>query len=678
MSSLNDQDLSAVVFGVDKEKFSVEAFRPAWLFEIAATPEGFSIVDKPGFLGKLFGIGRPKGTQYICVCETTKPEVFKNVELCWSEGTSDLDLDFLATFRIRIESNEQAQALAMFVSGAEGCSKELVKKIDSSLHNAMTSFLAECGESMSLLDHFYNETGVPGMSENLNSRVSKHITKKLRGASFGIGFKIKDLPPQEILVTSSPQFDLKGSGKPWSMTTKAKLRLTNYQNYKKSGMQSADTVIASMKQAMTVSVEAHLYGKEFFELVDQFFPGQNDEVDTSIKSAIEKDIAEKAKHLGFEVKLFHALPDVPPLKLVEGIRFELRPKDHGFKTQDSDSIVRIEMVADAKAIEFTKLKQLFTPTDAGVTDKLTDEAHKNIQDTLRKINNMQFNLGFEEKVKPLIESNLTTLFSDRYGLKLDITSLNPLQTDDMERLEMLCARRKQIKLSFSPQADGGSGDVVHYSCTFRVIGFAPNGWAEFTRQDHGFRKNSKFRERIAVDRSAPELQLKNEAIDRELGEIASNISDNVQEAFSKIPGLANLTRTWEESKDIRARLEDFANKHVEDEFGVLVAITGFLRDDTDIERLNQDARKHRQEAYSLEKENELKALQNRHERDEQLGNKIHEEQLADISIELDDDEVRDIRDRLEAPTTSTADLEKEMKSASRIKGGPKTKKLPEP
>ncbi len=604
MNEISNMDISPLIRSIDAKNFSEKIHGPGyWLVYDYRNQQ---VKNPLNLWGKLLGQSKHSVDYFVKTLE--KPLVVNDIKFKWSEGTSDIGLDFKATFQIFVESEDQAKLLIKQLYHSEGPAKALYAIIDKHLHHEMTSFYDDTRKSnKNLLEFFYQGGADSGESVLLDNNVSLSVREQLglSKSHFRIGFQLENAPPRQIEVEKESELNLADtrSDLNWKVNTSVMLVLNNYQRFKKSGLTNEKDIKVAVQNKIDTAVKKHLFKLQFFELIANFQESASLAKDESIQYKMEERIRSEVLAIGYDLEIFQALPDVPLLKLVDGLRVDVssEDKDCEFKTKDSAGHVKLEVALEVKVNDFEKLKRLIPPKDIKKNMEISETIRAHViqicRDEIQKIQRKQFNLAFDDTVKPTLTQAFEEQLGIRYGLEITVIHIIQAQTEDGERFQSLLRKEWFFHLNITPQADMGEADTLKYRGTFEVISIAEDGWEAFESKDFGFRKDSHERTSAAknelgdlllidsVNEKEFELEWKNFCIRKELEAIATRIKMNLGEYFSKIESIADRTRTLEQSKEFRDQCNKIVKTIVAKDFGLEIDIKALQREDneTDLE-----------------------------------------------------------------------------------------------
>jgi len=605
----------------------------AQTFSETAHGQGHRVVYSPketrlyrkGLLDRL--IGANGGSQYF-VKHFQVPKEVKGWTFRWSEGTSSLSLDFESSFVI--QANEDVQALKLVEAIAEGKNapgEVLYGLINASLHRELERLLRACSdEARSLLDCFRTSAIGIGESEQLNSKVSADVSHSLGNVYFRIGFQLQNSPPTQIEVSQEDEFDLKDSHIKRRATTKALLKLANYQAYKRSGRESEADIRKALQVAITRSVKDLLWGRPYYEVVRAFRNGEN-----CLESQMKCRVIAEAKSIGYSVTMFQSLPDIAALDLLDWKRIDIPANSENYALKNLSSDVQVELALLVRAHEsFSNLHLLVEPDHTDALVPIIKRVKQICRDQLKSFTWQEFNLEFEAKIEPALRAAITTHLG-KCGVVTDIIRIAQAPTEDASRFKALRGRTTDFELVVTAQGDAGDADAVAFRGTIDVVGMPLLGWGSFEAKDFGFRDNTRMteprmrqeaqkRELVVSETSPlPEVERQALAIDLELLEIRDRVVNTLREVMSKVKSLVANWRTVEASRHLITEAERVATAAIEREFGLCIALRGVVRDDSisegsamlRLQKANIMARKLLEQ--DVERESELNEVRGKHD-----------------------------------------------------------------
>jgi hypothetical protein len=526
------------------------------------------------------------------------PKQVSDWKFHWSEGTSAISLDFESSFVIQANEDVQALGLVQRLARTGTPGDSLYELINARLHAALEQFLRECkSRNTSLLDRFRRTNIGLGESEDLNENVSRAVTEALGNTVFRIGFQLKNAPLTQIEVETEDEFDLRDSKRRHKARTRALLKLVNYQAYKKSGLESEEDIRKSIKGAITQAVKDLLWGHEYYKVV-RSFRDQRQPGDTAVPMSREEQlrarIGAEAEAIGYGITMFQTFPDIAALDLLEWKRIDM-PGKRGFSLKNATSDVQIDIALRVRAEgNFENLHQLVSPDEVDAMVPITARVNQVCGDKLQLFTWEQFNLHFDDQIKPTLEAAVKQELR-ACGLATEIIRIAQAPTEDASRYKALRGKTTDFEVTVSPQANVGRADAVVIRGKVEVTGMQPLGWSSFESKDFGFRSDSRVTEtrlrQLAQKRellvsetgSLTTVERQELAIDLELLEIRDRVINTLQESLSKIRDLASSWRTLDSSKQITGWIQKNASDAISQEFGLSVALRGVVRANTDSE-----------------------------------------------------------------------------------------------
>jgi hypothetical protein len=252
--------------------------------------------------------------------------------------------------------------------------------------------------------------------------------------------------------------------------------------------------------------------------------------------------------------------------------------------------------------DFETLHLLVEPDAVDVLEPIKAQVRLVCRDTIRQFDREQFNLYFRTDIDPVLTDNIVARLGS-YGLQTTIIHLTQVPTEDAHRFDALRGRTAGFEVDISPQANDGDADGVSISGKVEVIRMSTTHWEQFEGKDFGFRADSRVTEfwmrqqatargvAVADVSPLPITDRQALAIELELWEIRDRVVRTLTESLSKVPDLAVSWRTPQESRQIIERAQGLAMQAVEAEFGLVTALRGVQREDTDAEEVARLRRK---------------------------------------------------------------------------------------
>ncbi|SIO96321.1 hypothetical protein [Vibrio spartinae] len=550
-----------------------------------------NVVTKKG----LFSSFRSKKSlEYYFVKFHPKPLVVKQLPFEWNEGTSDIELEFDAIFKIRLTSEGDAQKLVEVVAKTGRPEEGLVRLIDKCLDQCMTDLYNQVKSQpgKNLLDEFYQLELQKGESLELNQAVTEMMLRELEGLDFAIGFTLRNAPERIINFNYLSEIEETGL----EVTSKCQLRLSNFQSFRKSGLNGVDDVQTFMKSAIDRAVRQHILGKSDMELLSNF--NRPSSQDVSISDQVKNSVSQDALSIGYELKSFHTLPDIAPLDLLNGIQVIFDENDGAFRTGQFGGQIRLHMDMDIKSVdgEFKKYCHLFTHSDNDqqvdllqVTKCQIIERIKVILATicrqamrLEKQDHFTLISRFETDVKPELEAHIVESMREQHGLDVYVKNIAPVESEDASRQAELCRKKCAFEFDFF---NVPSGDNLTLKSVFEVISLStamdsagnqhvsPVAWEAFERHDYGYRADSPQRFEQEITRT--DREWKTQAIQAELEDIRKELIHCVSASDILNADIHSWLYDRKHNKMVQQALIDEAKKAIEKSRGLVIDIARF-------------------------------------------------------------------------------------------------------
>ncbi len=587
----DDHQLDEVVRETSAKGVDIKVHGPGYHRTLDAKKQKVS--DKPPLISKL--VGGDTNLHYYYIKQHSKPFVIKDWPFLWAEGTSGVELEFTGRLELTVDTEAQASALVKALGGYESPTTRLHKIIDKHMYSSMTAVYDRCVlEDRNILENFgVGGVGV-GESAELNRDVSQRVSADL-DVPFRVGFKLRSAPPLQVDIKKFPtSFDVADSHITRKIETNALLTLANFQKYKRSGLANEADVRACMEAAIEDSVKRHLFGRPFYDVVQHFSKRP-----PLIQEQIRTHLQDVAAEIGYELKMFQTLIDIESVKLLDGLRIDMGADSVEFRTRHSNGYVKISVSIEVTAKDFILLKRLIDPNVTKVEPDILRKVESICRDEISKIDRRAFNLEFESKVVPAIETALTDKLEKRYGLDVAIINIEQAPTEDARRFQSISRNTQPFVLHIEPLADAGETDPIDIECKFEIINMSDDGWEKFEAKDYGYRADSPVwtptkKAALALDVGEridqPSLEdIENErraeAIRHELQEIAGRIQSAIETHLEKTPGLAKGITQIESNEEVSRWAKRIAATAIEDEWGLIIELREFKLLKSDSERI---------------------------------------------------------------------------------------------
>lgn len=608
------------------------------------------VVNEGAILSDFFN---KKYYEYFFVKLHTKPVVIKKLPFSWYEGASEIALDFYATFQLRVSDEVEAKQLVEILSMSGIPERGLLNLIDKHLHICMSNLYAKCtsmGEA-NLLDEFYQQALQRGESSRLNQAVTEQMTIELKGMDFNIGFTLRNAPERYADFNYQTQIQETGL----EVSSECQLMLNNYQAYRKSEIKDIDGVIQYMKEGIDRAIRQHILGKSEMDLLSNFKTATSQSV--SISDQVKQSVQAQANAIGYELNSFHTLPNIAPLRLLNGLMLTFDKDDGAFKTGMFGSRVRLNIRLEIKAQEgqFEKYRHLFASAEndnqidlLGITQaQILDRIKILVHDICKEVMlNDQFNhyealSQFEKVVRPTLTQEITTRLEEQHGLKADVKSLMAVESEDAMRLEELRGQKVQINFKRFFNTEQGGAEYT-FNSAFEVLGLVKqttDSWETFEKWDFGYCIDSPERQTKAMFKSESDVVCKKRAIESELHDIHEEIVRLLNASPLLIPSIDLWVNKREFNSKLQAELLNEVTTALKSSRGMDIFIERLEIKDEDLIKAQLGSRGRKLESIAkteqINIDHMLDGLEQQHGYKKTLADEIVEKQ-KDFLVELDD------------------------------------------
>ncbi len=550
---------------------------------------------------------------YYFVKTSGKPIQIKKLPFKWLDGTSDISLEFEANFQIKIASRQDAEKLVVNLINQQvpSISEALYQIIDEQLHSCMVKIYTACNaSSKNLLDEFYLQGVQKGENPGLDAEVAGGVNGVIKGLGFGIGFALRNIPIRVADFNHCTKLSKGPSQKEFNLQSECTLKLCSYQSYKKSGINSLDGVIAHMKSVIDLAINEHVAGKTLFDLFNNFESSEK-EGKKSILKLVREQVKLEANAIGYALESFHSLPDLAPLKLLNGIRIDIDEMDteNGFSTGYGGGNIKINAGMDVKAVQggFQKLMHLLSPSGDYENIDVLEFTYSDLVERIKKpiisicrnfIKQKDYkaaSVDFDNEIKSDLEALIFKEMETLYGLKVIVKSMFAVETEDSSRLRSLSGRKQTFEFKVISHNNDKGEVLAEFKSAFRVTGIdIVSGWDAFEKADFGYRSNSPVRTEFKqLDRTDPDFdkQCKAKAIADELQDIADEIIRCFKAKLELVPNLNAWYRDWKISPKSQSELLlPHAVLAIKDHRGLLIDLEEITLDDKYLLKMVSDER----------------------------------------------------------------------------------------
>lgn len=578
---MSTHDLNDFLRPINAATFSAQANGAGYRFVIEG---GSAEPYRPRAFGWLRG---DFGGRHVFVRELHGPKQVKNWAFRWSEGTSAIELEFDAHFEIHADGVFGARALAVALLTGQGSAGETLHAlISNQLNRELTALLKQSeNRGESLHDCFTPAADGLSRRRELDAGVSDAISREL-GVPFRIGFQMRDPAPRQIEVRCCNAFTLQDSNAGCEVVTTALLQFDNFQSHKRSGLHDEASIRAAMERQVGEAVKELLFGKRYYAVARAFASGEN-----AIHIDMERRLQGFAQSIGYRIRLFNTLVDIPALKLFRGLNVEVpagetyQLRSRGFA--DLSTSLRVQCGDDEGSDEATA--RLVGVDVADPAEPIAALVRRCCRETLARFDYSAVSVKFDEEVRPAVEARILADLA-HFGLRATITRLRSEPTEDALRFMELCRLPAvDFVATVSPQADAGNADDVVVEGVIDILDLAPDdqAWLRFQSGNFGYRRDSTRSlddmRAQGVLRGIGDVESKDRralAIAIEVAEIRLRVVATLRKELAMQPNLAHSWTTAANAAGIERWANEVAAAAVAEEFGLRVRLRGFGRRDT--------------------------------------------------------------------------------------------------
>ncbi len=308
-----------------------------------------------------------------------------------------------------------------------------------------------------------------------------------------------------------------------------------------------------LKENIEKTINNHLFDWKYVDFILKY-----DE------QSIKKSFNVESEKIGYSVKLISTFPDLKPLKLrTEGFRFQADEADRDFATKQNSVRVKLGIDVRGKIENLEKIKDILNDPQNDIDELIKREVLDAISQVLHDVQPDDFYYYFEhhpeeqqEPVKKKLSENVTSVLSSKFHASSIRIYLWIVETDLIQQINKL--RSKYCKFEIEVGSIKDPGEIVKYSGSFSITGVAKENWDRFQSRECSIEEIRDFLEE----------QLK--YYFRSLGS-GNLIYKNTKQA-AKILDQANA----------------LISKDIINEFGLIVTLSRFGREDTQIELLQRE------------------------------------------------------------------------------------------
>ena len=567
-----------------------------WLIEKAATfshqAQGaghhFVLKERRAEPFRSRAFGRLRGDfsgRHVFVRSLTGPKQVRDWRFRWSEGTSAIELEFDATFEIQADAPGAARILAeRLLVDSDKAGPALHALIARQLNRHLMQLLQQSEkQGCSLHDRFMPTADGLSRRRELDAEVSEAVTHEL-GVPLRIGFQMRDPAPRQIEIRCTNAFLLKDRSQSCEIVTTALLQFENFQAHKRSGLHDEAAIRAVVERQVTEAVKELLFGKRYYAVARAFAH----EEDNAIRVDMQRRLHGFAQSIGYGIRLFNTLVDIPALALFRGITIEL-PAGEAYQLR-SRGWVELSLSLQVRVGDDDEaLRRLIGPEVTDPMAPLDALIRRCCRETLAQFDYSVVSVDFEKEVRPVLEARIVAELA-RCGLHATVSRLRSEPTEDAQRFAELCRLPTiDFEAVVSAQADGGNADEVVVYGVIDIFDLAhdPHAWLRFQSGNFGYRRDSPRRlddmRAQARYRGVPDVDGKDRrglAIAIEVAEIRERVIATLRRTMAMQRSLADFWTTAENAERIEQWASEVVASAIAEEFGLLVRLRGFGRRDT--------------------------------------------------------------------------------------------------
>jgi hypothetical protein len=282
-----------------------------------------------------------------------------------------------------------------------------------------------------------------------------------------------------------------------------------------------------------------LFERRYLDVLLDFSPDE-----AEIKARMER----AAHEIGYTVRQLIAVPALKPLSWKEE-GFLLEEIKDTFATRDSRIDVGLNVVVKGKIgdLRDPRLQRYLNPRSR-LLENIRDLVLRETRKMIHGVSPEHFYMRFaysddpaEPAVREMIETRISSVLSELYGIE-DIGVIpKPLETDLTKRLDLLRQGPHKLVVACAPLNRGG--EEVNYRIDFDILGVPPESWYVFRAKSYASTEEelNMIREVIAEDvKSKLQIAPKEILQFTEMGryhDLAEVIQRSVREKVERVFGL---------------------------------------------------------------------------------------------------------------------------------------------
>ena len=198
------------------------------------------------------------------------------------------------------------------------------------------------------------------------------------------------------------------------------------------------------------------------------------------RTSIRDRFIEKAKEIGYNVKILTVKPDLPPIRWYEdGFLIEdMGEKD--FPTKNPDVPIRLEIIISGRIRSLEAISD-FLNSRINMIDRIKEMTLRETAKIVHQIEPDVANLQFADHVEPVVFERIKSELIERYAISetdLSIT-IKKAETQLLKRYKTLSKGVRQARIVLKPKYQSGNREEVTYDLTYKIIGVHPHHWYTF-------------------------------------------------------------------------------------------------------------------------------------------------------------------------------------------------------
>ena len=304
-----------------------------------------------------------------------------------------------------------------------------------------------------------------------------------------------------------------------------------------------------LKENLEKTINKHLFGWKYVDFILKY-----DE--QSIKNLFNVE----SKKIGYSVKLISTFPDLKPLKLrTEGFQFRT---DEYFSTKQNSVKVKLGIDVRGKIENLEKIKDILNDPQNDIDELIGQEVLDAISQVLHDVEPDDFYYYFEyhqhpkeEPIKKKLVKKVNSVLTSKFHASSIRIYLSILETDLIQHINKLKSESCKFEIRVGSVKD--AGEIVKYSGSFSITGVAKEKWDIFQSRECSIEKVREF------------------------------LEEQLKYYFRTLGTGKLIYKDTKQAAKILQQVNVLAEKDVINEFGLIVTLSRFGREDTKIEELER-------------------------------------------------------------------------------------------